>query len=221
MALNERPEVSKIALEGVKRIQNKHDVQLWAVTHCQEDYDLAKEYGRAVLVDQKTVGQKFNDGLRALLDSDLEFDYIVQSGDDDVMHPNHLEAMSTKIDLTKADVIGGSLMYFYDGETAYRMNYAPGSGIAMGAGRVISRKALDKSFPLWLGRINRGLDFNSQLRLKECGFDLVFQDTGMVVDLKIKGNIWGMESYMDKPECVEVDVKAIKYITGDEIFEMI
>lgn len=217
MGINERP-VSKIALEGVKRLQSTHDIHLWAVTHCEEDYELAKEYGDAVMVDQYPVGAKFNQGLMALQGSGLEFDYLIQISDDDVVSPAVLDAYED-ID---ADVIGCKVMYFYHEGKAYKFHYAPNSDGMMGAGRAISRRIIEKcEWQLWGDDQMKGLDFRSEINMRTKGAKFRIVENSGIVDIKTDRNIWGIETYTKQKWCTEVDPEDVRQIVGVKLFNEI
>jgi len=217
MGINERA-VSRIALEGVKRLQKTHDVTLFAVTHCKSDYLLAKEYGEAVLVDQYPVGAKFNQGLQALGGSGLDFDYLIQISDDDVVSPAVLDAYEG----VDADVIGCKVMYFYSEGRAWRFHYAPNSDGMMGAGRAISRRILEKcGWQLWGDDQMKGLDFRSELNMRSKGARFQIVENEGIVDIKTDVNIWPIETYTRQKWCTEVHAQDVRQITGAKIFEQI
>jgi len=217
MALNER-KVSRIALEGVKRLQKTHNVKLFAVTHCQADYELASEYGMAVMVDQYPVGLKFNQGLSLLEASGLEFDYLIQAGDDDVIAPSVLDSYEG-ID---ADVIGCKQMYFYSEGRAWLFHYAPNNDSMMGAGRAIKRIVLDRcQWKLWGDTQMKGLDFRSELNMRKKGTKFQIVENKGIVDVKTDKNIWSIETYTKQKWCKEVPTEDVRQITGQKIFNQI
>lgn len=218
MALNERPEVSRIALEGVKRLQSSHNVELFAVTHCKSDYELASEYGTAVMVDQYPVGAKFNQGLKMIGESGIEFDYLLQAGDDDVISPAVLDAYEN----VEADVIGCKVMYFYAEGRAWRFHYAPRNDSMMGAGRAIKKSVLERcGWELWGDNQMKGLDFRSEFNMRRKGAKFAIVDNSGIVDIKTDRNIWPVETYTRQKWCKEVDVQDVRQITGQPIYKMI
>lgn len=218
MALNERPEVAEIALEGVRRLQRTHDVDLWCVCHTDEDYELAAGYGTPCMVDQFPVGRKFNQGLQKLKESGIQFDYLLQAGDDDVISPNTLDLYA---DLD-ADVLGGQKMHFWHQGEAYRYQYAPLSRSMMGGGRAISYRMLDAcGWELWDDHAMQGLDMRSEMKLKGRGAKFELVDDILVVDIKHDRNIWNMDHYKRFPDLTEIPETDIRQITGVQIYDMI
>lgn len=218
MALNERPEVARIALEGVKRLQDSHEVELFAVTHCESDWELAREYGSAVMVTEHPVGRKFNEGLRHLGAAGWEFDYILQLGDDDVMCPSVLDRYAE----FEEDVIGGQIMHFYSEGRAWRHHYAPRSQAMMGGGRAISYRALAKcEWELWPDERMNSLDFWSEQRLRSRGAKFKLVNHEGIVDIKYDRNIWGIEHYENRPDVIEVEPEDVRQITGVKLYEQI
>ena len=218
MALNERRSVSRIALEGVKRLQKTHDVELFAVTHCFEDWELARKYGSAVMTKANPVGKKFNDGLFHLGAMGWDFDYLLQAGDDDIISPAVLDAYEK----SEADVIGGQVMHFYHEGKAYRFHYAKGSKAMMGGGRAISHRMLEKcGWNLWPDDRMNGLDFWSETKLRGSGAKFELIETEGVVDIKYARNIWSIDHYKKHPEFKETDPENVRQITGMKLFEQI
>jgi hypothetical protein len=77
-------------------------------------------------------------------------------------------------------------------EQAYLIHKFSAGTLRFGAGRVVSRKAVEKCGELWTPTINRGLDTASHHRLLDNGFThkIVTTSTIPITDVKTSENIW-------------------------------
>lgn len=66
-----------------------------------------------------------------------------------------------------------------------------------GAGRVVSRKALEDVSPLWREGKERGLDTLSHARLTAAGWEMEVRHTDYlpVTDIKTDHNLWGFDTF--------------------------
>lgn len=66
-----------------------------------------------------------------------------------------------------------------------------------GAGRAVSRRAIEAVAPLWTDAKGRGLDSDSHARLSGAGFDMriITTDYLPVTDVKGEGNLWGYDTW--------------------------
>lgn len=77
-------------------------------------------------------------------------------------------------------------------EQAYVIHKFSAGTLRFGAGRVVSRKAVEKCGELWTPTINRGLDTASHRRLLDNGFThkIVTTSSIPITDVKTAENIW-------------------------------
>lgn len=150
MALNSRPDVSQLALDGFLRLQKawRGRVILRGVFLCDNIHDrrLAETYGLVIDTPAKPVGLKFNTGLNEVMKGGTQFDYLLQLGDDDVLSPNALDHYEDIFD-RNIDVAGFQKILFYDAATVRFLEYVY-SHIQvrmLGAGRVINREAIERA----------------------------------------------------------------------------
>lgn len=135
-ALNERPAISRVMLNCAKRLK----IDVIAACHNDKDAELVREYGQeVVIVKQNNPSYKFNIALFAAIASQKNYSHFITMGDDDTisdvftLYPEH-------------DYVGFADNYYIDTETGkcgihdYRklVPYPK----AIGAGRVLSRKAI-------------------------------------------------------------------------------
>lgn len=127
---------------------------------------LQKERPDAIWVESENrpLGRKFNNGLKAI--SGYEFDYIFITGSDDMFTPGlfeHYESLKGKY-----HYCGLLDFYFTDLE---RVRYFSGhaanrKGEPIGSGRMIQRQVLEKlDWQLWDDGINHAMDLSATRRM--------------------------------------------------------
>jgi len=212
-----RHEVLDIWQKGVERIKAFWPEQIKIIPFCMvsNDEDEAKieEYGyEYVRCENKPLGNKHNIGLEAL--RDIDFDYILQLGSDDLITNEYLEyalaAMQSKI-----DVFGVDRLYFTEigTEDACKFVLTTHKNVLIGAGRFISHKVIKLlDYEMWPHDINRGLDMTSQANISTFGiFPVVISTADIcVLDVKSNTNIWGYATFHDRYPKVHIEtVKAL------------
>jgi len=82
-------------------------------------------------------------------------------------------------------------------DEAYLIHKFSAGTLRFGAGRVVSRKAVEKCGELWTPTLNRGLDTASHRRLLDNGFThkIVTTSTIPITDVKTTENIWGFDTW--------------------------
>lgn len=214
LAVWKRPEITELCFLGIKRLQSHPDfsIQALAVISEPEMIPLCEKYGIAwTMYKNEPLGEKKNAGLQ--IAKDFEFDYLMEIGSDDLALNELLDNYKELIG--KVDFFGISDAAYINSETGECRRLISKS--TYGAGRMISRKALERAgWVLWADRLNRGLDNNSVFALQSKGF--IYQrmkpmDFPGVIDIKSKENIWKFNYFLG----VEYDINEIlKRISAEE-----
>jgi len=201
IAAHERIEVTSMCYRGLHRVneyarKQGHEVDVFIVCSDRIHQELAAAHGFyfSNIIPNQPLGRKMNLGLVEAME--LDFDYIVQSGTDNLYTSNLLTFYADKIKQTGFEFFGLNKIYFYDFYRHIAKLYSPLS--VFGAGRAISRNILEEAsrkVNIWPDHINKGLD-NSSERIIEMNFEnIVFSHpvfpnvTPSVVDIKSEVNI--------------------------------
>jgi hypothetical protein len=156
--------------EGVKRLESKFNITTVVVgSEGKKSRELVGKYGfKYVAHPNLPLGAKFNAGLLALQETNV--DYVMVMGSDDVISSSLLEKYLDP--MTRGiDVIGILDMYVYYVKNK-KLYYWGGygkirSGEPIGLARCISRKVLDNlKWKLWDDKINKSLDFSMWQKIK-------------------------------------------------------
>lgn len=148
------------------------------------------------------LSQKFN----AVVEATRQFnpDAVMMTGSDDLHSARYIDN-AMRIDTSFAHMKGLRDLYFYNLLTkdCLRHNGFIGkrSAFSIGAGRVLTRPALDRlDFRPWgTEKINRGLDLTLSARLRVIGIPESahsMDDLGASVDLKSEENLTSMETFI-------------------------
>ena len=212
-----RHDVLEIWHKGVERIKAFWPEKIEIIPFCMvsndEDEAIIKGYGyQYVRCENKPLGAKHNAGLEAL--RNIEFDYILQLGSDDLITNEYLEyalaAMNKSI-----DVFGVDRLYFTEIGTdqACKFILTTQANELIGAGRFISHRVIKLlDYELWPYDINRGLDMTSQANMSmyEAFPKVISTENICVLDVKSNTNIWSYETFGDNFPKVHIDqVKAL------------
>jgi len=155
------------------------------------------------------LGAKHNAAL-ALVPPDVDGVMILPS--DDFVHPQYVERAKAALG-AGADYVYPFSCGMYEVSTgkACILVQPPSDGaLRFGAGRVVSRKALDSVGPLWTEARARGLDSDSHARIRAHGFRPTFVDLGpdvpCLTDVKSGVNLWPYHTWARKGRAVGADV---------------
>jgi len=207
-----RPEIVKLWAKGVKRIKaywpEAIDIDVLCIVSTKEDEKLIKELGfSCVWTENKPLGKKHNEGLKALEVKD--WDYILQLGSDDLISNDYLHYALYGMQ-SGYDLFGVDRLYFADYKTkqACKFDLTTQASVLVGAGRFISHKAIKKlNYKIWPDSVNRGLDMTSQANLATVGVSpikLVTSDY-CVCDVKSDTNIWSFDRFARFSEAVDYE----------------
>lgn len=214
LAVWKRPEVTELCFKGIQRLQTHPDFEIEALAVISEEsmIPLCDQYGvRWVMHENLPLGKKKNFGLQAA--REIQFDFLMEIGSDDLVLNSLLD--DYKKFIVKYDFIGVREMGFLDLETGLCRRWSSAS--VYGAGRMISRKALDLvGWKLWRDDLSRGLDNYSVQLLYDNGikyWQIPPSDHPKVVDVKSEVNIWPFNHLNGGP----YDFDKIKeHLTDDE-----
>jgi hypothetical protein len=187
-AVWKRPEITEICFMSIARLRvtSKHDVKAFAVISEIEAIPLCEKYGIDwICTENSPLGEKKNYGLRIAMQRH-DFDYMVEIGSDDLLKNEFFDVYPWD-----RDIMMLSQIYFLNSETGgCRLFTARAAKI--GAGRAISRKALEKCAPIWHSNQGRGLDGFSTMHLSWRGFlpKTFTAAKPVAIDIKSAMNIW-------------------------------
>src|SRR5690348_247773 len=213
LAVWKRPEITELCFHGIKRLQTHPDfsIQALAVISEPEMIPLCEKYGIAwVMYKNEPLGEKKNFGLQKA--KEFESDYLMEIGSDDLVLNELLDDYKKYIGL---DFFGISDAAYINSETGECRRLISKS--TYGAGRMISRKALEKcNWVLWNDVLNRGLDNNSVFALQRKGIEykrVSPMEFPGIIDVKSQDNIWKFNYYLG----VEYDInEVLKRISQEE-----
>lgn len=207
-----RHEIVKIWAAGVRRIQKYWpealNIDVLCMVSTNEDKELIQDLGfDYVWTENKPLGKKHNDGLKALKGKD--FDYILQLGSDDLISNDYLHYALFGMQ-SGFDLFGVNRLYFVDYNTKQgcKFDLSTQASTLVGAGRFISHKSIKRlKYNIWPDSINRGLDMTSQLNLSTIGVTPnILQTTNYCVcDVKSEVNIWSFERFDKFHESVDYE----------------
>jgi hypothetical protein len=192
----QRPEITKIWIEGVKWFKTQNVTILTILSQedpfFKENLSFIKKICDFCYFQNKPLGQKINAGIEYALEA-FDFDYLMNLGSDDLIHPAIWNLYDSFLN-DKIDFFGLDKIYFYEPRTGKLGHSLP---YVWGAGRMISRRLLEmirsKGEFLYKSQFSRGLDCNSMDRIKDMfaiGYKQI--ETGTfpyVVDIKTEVGI--------------------------------
>lgn len=216
-----RHKVVQVWHEGVKRLNSYWPEMFefipFGVVSNTEDVRLCDRLGiEHTIAENKPLGAKHNKGLQAT--KEFNYDYIIQLGSDDVIFNDYLPYLAYAMN-KGVDIAGVEELYFWDCKNAKGVLFQVMNGInkVIGAGRIISRKAIEAlDFTLWADGINSGLDFSSQQKLAAKGFktEVIITSCPVVADFKTANNIWTYNHFQGQSITFE-EIK--KHLSANEI----
>lgn len=207
-AVWKRPEITEICFMGIRRL----NLPALAVISEVDMIPLCEKYGiEWVMAENSPLGTKKNAGLARA--REMDFDFLMEIGSDDLIL-NELIDQYQKF-FVKYDFFGVCDAAYINGETLECRREI--SGTPYGAGRVISRKALELvDFNLW-PRANRGLDKYSLNNLYNKGikyWQIPPIAYPLVIDIKSPVNLWKFSKTRGAPYDIE---EIYSRLTNEEI----
>jgi len=217
----DRPEVSRIFLEGAKRL----GLPVLAGVSDVASFNLVVKYGHSAhMIDNSPLGSKWNE--IATIALDYNWSHLFVSGDDNLYHNGILNLF----DRYQHHMFAGLRNITFVNpiqKKAISMKYKKNPPIAIGTGRLINRVAFieagkqKEKIVLWDYRAERELDFSNDLYLLQGGYmpSLMDGDDTLCIDLKTGSNIWSFENFASRGESVDYQ-EAISWL-GDTEKELI
>lgn len=189
LAVWRRPDITEICFMGINRLRSTWNIEAFAVISEESMIPLCEKYGvKWCMHENEPLGKKKNYGISQAMN--LNFDFMMEIGSDDLILDELLNQY-TKF-FPKYDFFGICDAAYINSETLDCRRYQ--SKITYGAGRIISRKALEKmNARLWKDNQSRGLDNRSLIELYNKGFkywQIPPIDYPLVIDIKSQVNIW-------------------------------
>lgn len=182
----------------IKRLKQQKDVDMTVVVVCDpDDFELAydtKEADRVLVGEWNTLGQKWQDGIfeAALFDPDA----IMIVGSGNWFTNGWAKTLFPYLD--DYDMVGSESMYVYqirqnDQVMIHWGGYHTNSrkGDMLGAGRLLSRRILDKvDWQIYNTRLNSGLDRSIDRTLRRHGAKTLTLPQGDEMILKVGSYKW-------------------------------
>lgn len=217
----QRPVITEICFMGLNRLRKVglHEIEVLAVISEEEMKPLCDMYNiRYVMHENQPLGKKKNYGVECALK--LDWDYLIELGSDDVLKNEYLTLYDWDRDLMcLQDAV------WLDSKTGSARRIRDRTG-KFGAGRAISRAAVEKIHPLWNAQKFNGLDGNSVFNLGKKGIlgKAYESQKPLVIDIKSEVNIWPFQkvghpyTFEESIEGLsEEEITAIKCLAQDNI----
>lgn len=191
--LNNRQDVSRIFLEGMKRL----GLEVLAASEFKQDVKLVQSYGHHCLSNHlpSILGTRWNHLITTSLY--YHWDYLIISGDDNLYSDEFIESIPTGIGYA-----GLEKLYMIKPDSKSAMLIKQTHNITIGTGRVLSRKVVESTIVDY--RVNvfpeksRELDHHQDILLLE-KTDLptiLDKDKGVwCIDIKHQRNMWPYENF--------------------------
>lgn len=227
-----RPQITEVFLRGLaytrSSVSHWADLRTFAAITApirpedQRNADLCREYGVTALeTDNFPVGHKWNQAIE--LAKDYPFDYALIMGSDDLIAPELLTAYQAPM-LEGVPFIGVKDLFFVnsaDGRAVYFSypHQGPDKDRTVGAGRVISRAAIEKAnWILWPPTKNNSLDMFCDARMDMLEIERTYLPThrAMLIDLKSPANMWDFERFTKLDGSITVELSdALWWVPND------
>lgn len=186
-----RPEITELCFENLA----KTGCKVFVATSEDWAYDLSNEYGfTTVNTDNKPLGRKKNILLNVALSE--EWDQLLEIGSDNLLDLTNLNQYLS----IPNDHYGVNCSYMVHPASG-RAKFFKIGGLKRiwGAGRVISREAVEKAFPLWDDTSNEYLDAQANNALQKAGYEFSVVQKPMFVGIKSDVNIHSYDRFGGKP----------------------
>lgn len=210
-AVWKRPEVFELFAKGIRELINNSDVDIEVIvagSEGPESREMVKKHGFIyVEMPNEPLASKVNQPV--LIAGQLNVDYVLCVGSDDIITPGLMKVYESYM-RSGVDYIAVTDFYFYDlvsKKAAYWGGYTDKrKGHTAGAGRLISRRLMDKwNWRPWEVKDSKVLDNSMQNKLKttphtEAIFSLKEKNV-FAIDIKSETNmtpfqLWENTSYI-------------------------
>lgn len=167
--------------------------------------------------DNFPVSNKWNYG--SSLCKDIDFDYIIMFGSDDIMNDSLLREYY-KYMIEDYDYVGILDIFIYDilkENLFYWEGYSHKSGRygeTLGLGRCLSKNLVEQlNYELWVNGINKGLDGSMQKKINNLTniktINFYSKDIGFACDIKSDTNITKLNTFIDQLEIIQTPENVI------------
>jgi hypothetical protein len=168
--------------------------------------DILNPWHTATEAPNEPLGAKFNTALDCALFWYPDLTRIMILPSDDFVSPAWVKAAREH----PGDYLYPHCCGIVDAETqaAYVITKLSFGTLKYGAGRVVSRRVIDKlEGQLWPQELNKGLDGASHQRITKAGFEVqVVKTEGIpITDVKTAENLWPFKSWRDSGTPITVD----------------
>jgi len=139
IAVWKRVELTELVYKQLKNVLPDYVDAL--IVGSEYDHEkLAKKYSFKYCSHENILGAKLNHALSIALKS--EWDYLMQIGSDDLIHPDIFEAYKPHYG---QDIFGIDKCYMHEQNSGKTKLFTYSGGALLGAGRMISRKAIEQT----------------------------------------------------------------------------
>jgi len=211
----DRPLVSDLFLTNMERL----GIPVLAAVSDRASMNVCEGRAESFLYFNQPLGRKWN----AVIERSLSYDnwtHLIISGDDDLYSANYLTMIDEYQDLP---YIGLGSLYMIDpfDYMALHFKYEYPVPVAIGSGKVLQRKAVEKSVELFDSELRKGLDTYVDLKLLENGYSpiIIDRDNTMMVSVKTRNNIWPLRNFIDIADEVDFN-EAMAFLSDDEKFKI-
>lgn len=199
-----RPEVTQYCFDGLLKLidESKHEIKVLCVISEPEYIKTCEDYGfNWIAADNKPLGQKINNGVKAALN--YEWDYLMMMNSDDIVKAKLIDEYYQPFFEKKDSFFGIEKVTYVNFHTKeareVKYNYS-----VLGIGKCIRRDVVELAFKklgeLYRSELNKCLDdtmMDNLIKLKV--FPKMVQYDGMLaMDFKSEVNIWPWEHFKNK-----------------------
>lgn len=210
LAVWRRPEITEICFMGINRLKKVpgFNIEAFAVISEESMIQLCEKYGVDWCITKNSpLGAKKNYGLSQAMRK--EFEFLVEIGSDDILKDDFLFNYAWDRDVMA--LWDFAVLNTKDGKCKRLSKHHAWYG----AGRAISKQALEKVGSLWKDKLDKGLDNNSTHNLLKKGFmeKRVPMPEPVTIGLKSDVNLWPFE---DKGSDYDLE-KALNGLSDEEV----
>jgi hypothetical protein len=218
-AIWQRHDLFEIFKQGIERVKENSSHEIKLVTIGSEDIRFSDLH---IESPNQPLSNKWQSGIDYI--KDLEFDYVLMLGSDDLISSNLLDIYTPAME-EGFDLIGLKDCYFLDARTD-ELTYWAGytnhrRGESLGMARMLSRGLLMKmNWNIWQSGLKKGLDSSMMRNIKRLQYSekmfLCRKEGVAAVDIKTNINVSDIRTYtgLHKKDLNEFS----KFLSEDEFY---
>lgn len=213
LAVWRRPEITEICFMGITRLKDLYPIEAFAVISEESMIPLCEKYDiKYCFYKNLPLGEKLNYGLSQALK--LEWDYLIGIGSDDLLKNELLDLYKPYMERHHSIAMDNIL--FLNSETGGCRFVKTNS--RFGAGRCLSRYAVEKVPKLYNIKLNHGMDNESCFELARHGIGEIRlkSDKPLIIDIKSKEGILDFNAVRTLGEKYPFDL-AVEGLSENEI----